>query len=133
MRANELAFVAKGVKESLRHQPPYAEQNNHKAYGTINPLINGLLARADVAVARDGSRALGFVVYSPSDTQLDVHYLYVRYGERRSGIGRALIGYALNRVPDDADLVYTFPTPRFADVAERYGFWCPAAEHEVQK
>lgn len=128
MRANELAFVAKGTKESLRHQPPYADLNNHVAYGRLNPLINGLLARAEVAVARGGGRELGFVVFSPSDTQLDVHYLYVRYGERRNGVGRALIEYALDRVPYNADLVYTFPTTRFADVAERYGFWCPTAE-----
>lgn len=131
VRPDELNFVAKSTKTSLRHAPPYSTQSNFIAYARLNPLVNALLADAEVLVARDPRRpsvAHGFIVYNVQPEALSVHFLYVKKDSRRDGVARTLLNAVLVDVPDDAVLEYTFPTERFRSLATSYGFYCPDEE-----
>lgn len=120
--ADELAFIYSATKKSLRHSREYAQKSNHEAYGEINPLVNAQMRDAELLVARNGNEVRGFIAYVPSDEALKVVFLYVKHRYRRREIAKALLADALNEVPESAELVYVFPTARFADLAARYGF-----------
>ena len=133
MRLDEVPFVAKAAKASMRHSPPYADQSNYLAYGAVNPLVNGWLREHEVLVARSGNRALGFMVFTAEPEDLKVAYVYTRYGSRRAGVAQALLGKVLERYPGTVYLTALTSTSRFAEVAERYGFWFPDTADEDAK
>lgn len=125
MRPDEVAFVARSTKMSLRHSREFEEKSNEEAFAELNPVVNRMMAAFHVAVAhRVGNprRALGFVIFRPDPEALTVGFIYTRQDERRAGVARALLAHALSFVPDDAALDYVFPTARFDVLAASYGF-----------
>lgn len=118
---SETAFVASALKKGLR-STVFADRNNYEAYAIINPLVNDLLTKAQVLVARRGSYAIGFAAYQDVDGVALVH-VYVRAEERRKGYARELLDAALAEIDPSASLETFFPTDRWRETAERYGFY----------
>ncbi len=116
MRVDDVAFVAKALKEGLRHSdihlssdpegPTLGEMSNWQAYRVVNPLVNDLLTKAEVLVARRLNRNLGFVVFQEVDG-VALLWVYVRAGkpsERQKGVARMLLDAALDQISPEAAL-----------------------------
>ncbi len=139
MRTDDTAFVAKALKEGLRHSdiklssacgeddPTLGEMSNWEAYRVVNPLVNDLLTKAEVLVARRLNRNLGFVVFQEVDG-VALLWVYVRAGkpsERQKGVARMLLDAALDQISPEAALESYFPTSRWAEKCEKYGVFAP--------
>lgn len=131
-RPDQYAFVAKALKEHLRHSsneigtPPKALKDlaNFEAYRFLNPYINDLLPKCDVLVASRGTYYLGFVMFQDVDGICLAH-VYVRGDERKKNVAKALLASAFERINPDSTLESFFPTERWQAKAEAYGFYCP--------
>ncbi len=130
MLVDETAFVAKALKESIRHSDilhagkPFSQHTNWEAYRFCNPLVNDLLTKAQVLVARRLHKALGFVLYQ-EEAGICLVWVYVRSSERRNGTAKALLDAALGQMSPDAALESFFPTTRWRTLSESYGFFVP--------
>lgn len=123
MQVDEIAFCARAMKEHLR-STLLADKSNYEAYVVANPVVNDLLAKAQVLVARRGNRALGFIAWLDVDGIALVH-CYTREGERRQGVAQDLLVAAFQHIDPESTLESYFPTHRWAEVATRYGFYTP--------
>jgi hypothetical protein len=140
MQVDDTAFVAKALKEGLRHSDirlssdpdgkTLGEMSNWEAYRVVNPTVNDLLTKAEVLVARRNLRNLGFVVFQEVDG-VCLAWVYVRAGgrnlpsERQKGVAKLLLDEMFGRISPEATLETFFPTPRWASKASSYGFWSP--------
>ncbi len=139
MQTDDTAFVAKALKEGLRHSdiklssacgeddPTLGEMSNWEAYKVVNPLVNDLLTKAEVLVARRLNRNLGFVAFQEVDGVALVH-VYVRAGkpsERQRGVAKLLLDAALGHISPEAALESYFPSSRWAAKGADYGFYFP--------
>jgi GNAT superfamily N-acetyltransferase len=116
---DELDFVLHSSKWSLRHSAEYRKMPTAAAFAVLNPLLNDLVARSAVLVARSGRRIFGWLAFEVVEDTFVLGYVYVRQEYRRRGVARQLLLAALESCPV-TDLAYIVPTKRFADVAERY-------------
>jgi GNAT superfamily N-acetyltransferase len=123
MKLDETSFVAKAAKEHVK-STLLSDRPNFEAYAIVNPLVNDILSKAQVLVARRGHRALGFSMFLEEDGIVLVH-VYVRDGERRQGIAKELLVATYDRISPEASLESFFPSERWKETAVRYGFHVP--------
>lgn len=123
MRVSETGFVAKAMKEHVR-DTQFKGKSNYEAFRVVNPLVNDILAKATILVASRGNRALGFVAFEEVDRVALMH-VYVRDGERREGVAKELLVAAFDQIDPESTFESYFPTDRWRDLAERYGFFVP--------
>lgn len=122
---NEIPFCAKAWKESLRHGPAGAHQDRKAYYDRVNPLVNDLLERSRLLVARDAedpSFLYGFLAYEADSIVFTGHFVYTKYAFRRQGVANSLLARALEINPKCSELVYTTPPTRFDSMVEGIGF-----------
>lgn len=123
MRVSETAFVAKAMKEHLR-ETQFAGKTKYEAYRVVNPTCNDILSKAQILVASRGNRALGYVAFLEVDRVALVH-VYVREGERREGVAKELLVAAYGQIDPESTFESFFPTERWRETAERYGYHVP--------
>lgn len=123
MRVSETGFVARAMKEHLK-DTQFSGKSNYEAYRVVNPLVNDILAKAQILVASRGHRALGFVCFEEVDGIALVH-VYVREGERREGVAKELLVAAYDRIDPESTFESYFPTERWRETATRYGYFVP--------
>lgn len=123
IRTDEVPFVASALKKGLR-TTVFEAKSNYDAFAVINPLINTILAKADILVARASGRCQGFVMFEDVDGIALVH-VYVRSDARRDGVAKALLEAALEKIDPESSLESYFPTERWAEKAAAWGFYVP--------
>lgn len=130
MRPSDMNFVAKALKEGLRHSE-YKDLSNWEAYRIVNPTINDLLSKVHVLVARRDKRELGFVVYDDVDG-IALCHVYVRGDARREGVGRQLLLAFFDAIDPESTHESFFPTERWREKAESYGFFVPPSKETAK-
>ncbi len=117
---DELDFVAHATKTSQRNSAEWRDKPTAVAFAHLNPLVNDQINRSAVLVAAQGRSILGFITFDVDGDDLVIHFVYVKAAHRRQGIARELLLAAVDAARGTTRAVYTTPSKRFAEVAERY-------------
>jgi ribosomal protein S18 acetylase RimI-like enzyme len=118
---DEENFVLASWKTSLLNTDAFRDKPKAAAYAYLNPHVNKTFEQSGVLVARQGKKILGWVSFEVDGAgDFRLHYIYVKFADRKRGVGRELLLAALENSPGAGRTLYTQATTRFAEVAARY-------------
>jgi GNAT superfamily N-acetyltransferase len=115
-RASDSNFICSSWLKSYE-MSPYARFMVPKLfYAFHKPILESILQKSLVVVAHssdDSDQILGYIVYSPTDSHLYVHYCYVKQVYRNMGIASALFRRLWAGLTYKDDVIATHATDNF--------------------